>query len=179
MQNFDALQSIVETIIPTLKRVFESENERQKAAQDKELAELKMIMADTRDTNMRVFKIVMNMQQHLPPQIDRQQPIYFIDACGEHAPFHLEFINSWEAFEAVLEVRFKDKGFSKIRRREYILERPATRTALNRNSPWGRGLLPGSTITMDMVFDVPSQTVNSCPVCGHESVESMESEIDW
>ena len=32
---------------------------------------------------------------------------------------------------------------------------------------------------MDMAFDVPSQTVNSCPVCGHESVESMESEMNW
>jgi len=36
------------------------------------------------------------MQQNLPPQIDRQQPVLFEDAHGRIAPFHVEFINSFE-----------------------------------------------------------------------------------
>lgn len=33
----------------------------------------------------------------IPGQIDRQQPIYFIDALGRSSPFHLEFVRSPEA----------------------------------------------------------------------------------
>lgn len=32
----------------------------------------------------------------IPGQIERQQPVYVTDLYGETAPFHLEFIKSYE-----------------------------------------------------------------------------------
>jgi hypothetical protein len=59
-----------------------------------------------RETNMKIYSIVLDLQklQHdLPAQIDRQQPVLFEDAHGRVAPFHVEFIISFE-------VRFIDSG---------------------------------------------------------------------
>jgi hypothetical protein len=50
-----------------------------------------------RHTNVQVFQIVLNIQEiisRIPGQVDRQQPVYLIDALGRHSPFHLEFIRS-------------------------------------------------------------------------------------
>ena len=52
-----------------------------------------------RATNMKIYSMIMDMQNiqcRLPPQVDRQQPVYFEDAHGRVAPFHVEFINSFE-----------------------------------------------------------------------------------
>ena len=46
---------------------------------------------------MQVFQIVLNIQNlvtSIPGQIDRQQPVYLIDAIGKSSPFHLEFVRS-------------------------------------------------------------------------------------
>jgi hypothetical protein len=59
-----------------------------------------------RETDMKIYTIVLDLQklqQDLQPQIDRQQPVLFEDAHGRVAPFHVEFINSFE-------VRFIDSG---------------------------------------------------------------------
>jgi hypothetical protein len=32
----------------------------------------------------------------MPGQIERQQPVYLLDALGRHTPFHLEFVRSAE-----------------------------------------------------------------------------------
>ena len=48
---------------------------------------------------MKIYTIVLDMQklqQHIPPQIDHQKPVLFEDAHGRIAPFHVEFINSFE-----------------------------------------------------------------------------------
>jgi hypothetical protein len=46
-----------------------------------------------------VFQVVLDIQniiKRIPGQIDRQQPVYFIDALGKSSPFHLEFVRSAE-----------------------------------------------------------------------------------
>ena len=48
-------------------------------------------------TNIRIFQIVLNFQNLLltiPGQIERQQPVFLIDALGRSCPFHLEFVRS-------------------------------------------------------------------------------------
>jgi hypothetical protein len=53
-----------------------------------------------RQTNIKVFQVVLDIQRiitTIPGQIDRQQPIYFIDALGRSSSFHLEFVRSPEA----------------------------------------------------------------------------------
>jgi len=52
-----------------------------------------------RRTNTLVFQTVLGLQKiitALPGQIERQQPVYFIDALSKQAPFHLEFVRSAE-----------------------------------------------------------------------------------
>ena len=65
--------------------------------------------------------MVIEMQKtegRVPPQVDRQQPVYSEDAHGRVAPFHVEFIDSFEvhyqpisvsALETLLKAR---TGFS-------------------------------------------------------------------
>jgi hypothetical protein len=46
---------------------------------------------------VKVFAIVLDIQnilKHIPGQVQRQQPVFLIDAMGKHSPFHLEFIRS-------------------------------------------------------------------------------------
>ena len=50
--------------------------------------------------NVQVFQVVLDIQKiitRIPGQVDRQQPVYLIDALGKSSPFHLEFVRSAEA----------------------------------------------------------------------------------
>jgi hypothetical protein len=52
-----------------------------------------------RHTNLQVFQIVLDMQHiitRIPGQVERQQPVFLIDALGKASPFHLEFVRSAE-----------------------------------------------------------------------------------
>ena len=56
-------------------------------------------VTEQRHTNFQVFQIVCNIQNiitRIPGQVERQQPVYLIDALGKIAPFHLEFVRSTE-----------------------------------------------------------------------------------
>jgi len=35
----------------------------------------------------------------IPGQIERQQPVFFVDALGKYSPFHLEFVRSAEVMD--------------------------------------------------------------------------------
>ncbi|MCJ1414052.1 hypothetical protein MMC32_000377 [Xylographa parallela] len=83
--------------------------------------------ADIMYTNIKVFQIVCNLQAlvtQLPSQVERQQPVYLIDALGKAVPFHLEFVRSREAFLAVLKVNFSKigSGAQKIERGEFLIQ---------------------------------------------------------
>jgi hypothetical protein len=57
------------------------------------------MMAGNRRTNVKVFQIVLQIQQfitRIPGQVERQQPVYLLDALGKTSPFHLEFVRSAE-----------------------------------------------------------------------------------
>src|ERR1700712_4749685 len=52
-----------------------------------------------RRTNIKVFQIVFPLQHHItriPNQVERQQPVYLLDALGRMNPFDLEFVRSAE-----------------------------------------------------------------------------------
>jgi hypothetical protein len=62
-------------------------------------------------TNVRIFRIVLDIQSvitQIPGQVERQQPVYFIDALGRHTPFNLEFIMSAEALTKCSPVKFQE-----------------------------------------------------------------------
>jgi ubiquitin domain-containing protein len=169
-----------------MRRILESRCEESCKTGGEETEKLSVIRDEVKDTNMKIFTMIVEMQKNiqiirrsLPRQIERQQPVYFIDACGFHTPFHLEFIDCWEAFDAVLEIRFRDKGLRKIQRREYVLERGSDGKAIERHTPWNRCFSPGMQLTMDMLFKESNHATNTCPACGQESYEATDSGVDW
>jgi hypothetical protein len=148
---------------------------------------LQNIMLKLSGTNMKIYQIVLDIQsaiQHqLPAQINRQEPVYFEDAHGRVAPFHIEFVDSLEAFEAVMEVRFRHvPGLKKFQRKEYILQEPRSKRKLNLQAPWPTVFLPGRKVVMSMIFQTPQISMSSCPGCQTEKAASFDdpqSEVQW
>jgi hypothetical protein len=107
------------------------------------------------------------MERTLPAQVLRQQPVQFLDAANRFAPFYLEFINSLEAFLAVLQVRFQGLGEEKIRKREFYLQDFATRHPIDISRPWDLCFFPGQSVEMSMTFEQAGPTDSTiCPACG-------------
>jgi predicted AAA+ superfamily ATPase len=52
-----------------------------------------------RESTQRTYECFVKMRNQLPPQIERQQPVLFLDAFGHQYPFHLEFITSLEVID--------------------------------------------------------------------------------
>jgi hypothetical protein len=158
-----------------------------KAATQQTNQDLQIIMLKVVETNMKVYQIVLNMQstmqRQLPAQVDRQQPIYFEDAHGRLAPFHTEFINSFEAFQAVMEVRFRHvPGLKKFQRRQYLLQEPGSKRKLDLQAPWESVFLPRRRVVMSMVFQSPQISTSSCPGCQTENADpqnGFQSEVQW
>jgi hypothetical protein len=71
------------------------------------------------------MKAMLVVQQEMPSQVLLRRPVILIDAFEENRlPFHLEFIDSFEALSAVLLVRFKNKGedaMYRIRQQLFVL----------------------------------------------------------
>lgn len=96
-------------------------------------------------------------------------------------PLHLEFLDSWEAFEAVLEVRFRQlPGHRKIKQREYALRNNALQRDVEKSLAFTRCFLPGKRIDMSMVFDGSIGGRSSCPGCQlvtSKTEEGLDSQV--
>lgn len=108
------------------------------------------------------------LQFNIPPQVELQQPVSFEDAHGRQFPFYIDFINSFDIFQSVLEARFEDMpGFRKVKSLEYAMRDIASRSAIDLSRPWASIFRPGRII-MNMVFQQPDTTkssTSSCPGC--------------
>lgn len=136
--------------------------------------------------NAKTFSAVTQMQQVLssiPPQIQLEQPIVFEDAHGRITPFHVEFINSYAAFQAVLEARFKNlPGHRKVKRLEYAVQDTRSKGILDLSRPWETNMRPGRKFVMSMVFQGTKGVNSSCPGCFTEAANHLKSEgsdIQW
>ena len=141
--------------------------------------ELKDLMLKVLKANLEVFDIVRTMQGTMSQQIERQQPVLFLDACGRLSPIHLEFINSAEAFLAVLKTRFKDYGLQRIERKQFALEESQIKRAIDLRRPWHQCFLPGQRIDMSMIFTRAKTPGSTCPSCLYESTIDMNHEVEW
>ncbi|KAK2597587.1 hypothetical protein N8I77_012365 [Diaporthe amygdali] len=166
-QNHQLLVSHSELIV-SISSAVDKITHRQEA-QTTETSELESLVTKVMESNMRIFATVLQMQQGLsqiPAQVDRQQPVIFEDAHGRLAPFHVEFINSFAAFQAVLEARFQDvPGLKKVRNREYTMQDVASKKMLDLNRPWESIFRPGRRANMSMVFEYNEAMSSSCPGC--------------
>jgi len=108
----------------------------------------------------------------------------FEDAVGRQAPVHLRLIDSWEAFEWVLAVRFKDRrGASRVSHGRYALQERATSREITRSSEWSQAFLPGQVIDMSMLCKAQCtealEELTACPKCGTSCEGSSDIEIQW
>ncbi|PMD48130.1 hypothetical protein L207DRAFT_505187 [Hyaloscypha variabilis F] len=120
-------------------------------------------------TNVKVFQIVLQIQQmitRIPGQVDRQQPVYMIDALGRTSPFHLEFVRSAEALVAVLKVNFKKHGDAakKIENGDFAIEDAATKRDIDLTADWDICFAPGQRVVMSIIL-TRAVPISICPKC--------------
>lgn len=136
--------------------------------------------------NITIFNAITQMQQVLcsiPTQIQRDQPVSFEDAHGRVARFHVEFVNSYAAFQAILEARFVNMpGLRKVRRLEYVMRDTQSKRILDLSTPWETTMRPGRKFVMSMVFQLAKAVNSACPACSREAsnhLKNEDSDIQW
>jgi Fungal N-terminal domain of STAND proteins len=100
---------------------------------------------------------MLQVQQEVPHQIMLQQPVILLDACGRIAPFHLEFVDSLEAFVAITLIRFQQAGISqeglqKLANLEFTLRDTRRKRPIDLTKPWCSALKPGQLIDMNVLY---------------------------
>lgn len=154
-------------------------------------ADLKDYMMVVLQSNLSIYREVVMIRKHVataPGWALAEDPFLLEDALGRVAPVHLRFITSWTAFEAVLEARFEGrKGFSKVRRGDYVLQEDATAQEVDREMDWDLAFMPGQKINMSLIFRREQQiesmgTSDDSPVCPHcQEVNSgsPDKNVQW
>ncbi|KAJ4368159.1 hypothetical protein N0V83_006515 [Neocucurbitaria cava] len=149
-------------------------------------SELKALMRRAIATNIATYHAVLSIQAVLPSRLERgmiEEPFILEDPIGRIAPVHLQFVTSWDAFNAILEVRFRDiQGYRKIKQRKYGLQDKSTGRDILQTRRWGGAFLPGQRVEMSLLFETKGSTVNddaqvSCPGCQATSVGGNEADI--
>ncbi|KAL4874857.1 hypothetical protein BJY04DRAFT_202946 [Aspergillus karnatakaensis] len=117
----------------------------------------------------------MNVQM----QVERQQPVYFMDAVGRVTPFHLEFIRSLEAFITVLKENLRDYGpaAQMIEQGEFALFDAGTGRDIDLTRKWDTTFRPGQAIAMCMVFRRVGKPGNLCPSCKTDCPGSLKTHV--
>ena len=126
--------------------------------------------------NRRSFSAILSLQTSVGALLAQLvlvgQSCVLEDALGRRTPFELQFINSWEAFQAILEVRFRNaRGHSRVRCQQYVLQDAKTRSDIDFFRPWDTALVPGQTYNMHIMFYSLSPrhaVVTECPRCEAE-----------
>ena len=91
---------------------------------------------------------------------------------------HIEKSDTSQAFEAVLEIRFRQlPGHRKIKQREYALRNNALERDVEKSLAFTRCFLPGKRIDMSMIFDGSIGGRSACPGC-HLVTSKPEEKID-
>lgn len=134
--------------------------------------------------NFAIFRAVLEIRASLPIHLERsliQEPFLLEDAIGRIAPVHMQFITSWEAFDSVLDVRFRNiPGHTKILSKEYILQEHVTRRDISRDQPWEGAFLPGQRVDMSMLFDDTWEDGRmSCPRCQRVYDSPSRADVQW
>ena len=156
---------------------------------------------DSLHTSRMTYGAVMAMQQSLSSRLERvsliEEPFILEDAIGRISPVHLQFITSWKAFDAILQVRFKGtNGSGKVKRKEFVLQERTTGRDIVRQTPWEAAFRPGQIVDMGILFRECIQVVaasnstsnprldnndsNCCPSCQARPEElERSSDIRW
>ncbi|KAF2814381.1 uncharacterized protein BDZ99DRAFT_568011 [Mytilinidion resinicola] len=148
-------------------------------------SDLKIFMTRLIAGNLAIFREVVAIRKsltalHRPLSED---PFILEDALGRVAPVHLRFITSWEAFDAVLEIRFKGlKGYSQVRRKQFVIQEQSTRREIDRTSLWEGAFFSGQRVDMSLIFqsdtkEADNKKLVSCPNCHSISSQPTGEEV--
>ena len=145
--------------------------------------EMKSFMSKIFFTNVAIYKAVLEIRGRLPSSLERslcQEPFILEDSIGRVTPVSLEFVNSWEAFDAVLEIRFRGlQGFEEVQKKEYVIQAGATRREIHRSRPLECSFLPGQTFVMSMLFQDSGLPPGWCPSCHTSSDGARNADVKW
>jgi hypothetical protein len=161
--------------------------------------ELKTLLFKTLAMNLviytsvkRVQSSILDLRQALPTPNSLVTPLtherifYLRDAIGRESSITLNFITSYDALTAVLQVRFHGMpGLKKIIKNEFAIENRATGKDMDRNMPWECFFRPGLWFDMDMIFQTvldegsESPIEDTCPSCNAKSNQSQGLRIKW
>ena len=135
-------------------------------------------------SNVQIFQAVLQIQNvvsRIPNQLDRQEPVFLVDALGRQTPFHLETIRSWGTLTKILSDNFAHFGAAKkIEDREFVIQDVVTRKDIDFARDWDSCFFPGQRVDMSMVFNALRPiTSNSCPGCRSLYTGNSEDEVDW
>jgi hypothetical protein len=103
------LQSFINDVLPMIISYFTNVSniwatlQNQIIALTQWTAEINHLVLEVHDISSQSLLAIKSLQDAIPPQVC-QKLVYFIDATGDPAPFLIEFINCWTAFEAVLKI---------------------------------------------------------------------------
>lgn len=149
-------------------------------------SELKSLMHRVVATNIATYHAVVSLQSVLPSRLERtliEEPFILEDPIGRIAPVHLQFVTSWDAFNSILEIRFRNlQGFKKIKNKQYELQEKATQRDIDQSRAWERAFLPGQRIEMSFVFrndesSTKDANTTTCPGCQAPSLYPPETEV--
>ena len=133
-------------------------------------------------TTFATYRAVADIQGRLPSNLERclyQEPFVLEDSHGRIKPVYLDCINSWDAFNAWLEVQFRGlKGHMKVQRNQYVLHDIAANRDITHQCPWETAFLPGHRVVMCMLF-VEEVDSSLCPKCFSKSPAVKDSETKW
>jgi hypothetical protein len=154
--------------------------------------ELKSLMNKIITVNLATYDSILEIKRALPPtnqlvHSPASGPVfYFEDAIGRVTPITLEFITCWDAFHAVLEVRFRGiQGTKKVLKKEYALQNRATGRDIGFSQKWEMVFLPGQWVVMSMIFqetnaqDSGDVGGDTCPKCQAKSNQPPGVDVKW
>lgn len=151
-----------------------------------QINEAKSLLLKALESNSMTLNAIMQNQQlqsNIPPQVRFQQPVIFEDAHERRFLFHIEFVNSFTAFQWLLESRFEDvPGLKKVKNLEYAMRDLASKRTVDLSRSWESVARPGRRVLMSMVFQRPMTSTSSCPGCQAESSDGPdrgESDLLW
>lgn len=177
LENTDFLGKLAGQLLPTLRRIISSDEQR---GESQKLTQLNEIIKEVCETSLETYRTVLKMQKSLPMQVEDQKPVYFTDACAFAARIDLTWINSWEAFLAVLGVRFKQRGLQIVEKKQYVLEDASSKIVIDSRKSFESCFFPGRQVNMDALFNAKEHSTNCCPVCRYGEPSAVADQpVDW
>ncbi|KAM7191363.1 hypothetical protein V8F33_008966 [Rhypophila sp. PSN 637] len=120
------------------------------------------------------LSIIRSVVMRLDRGVDNGEHFVLEDATGRSFPIHIKAITSWEAFNFILEDRFKGKkGERRTRRKLYSLHESASHLEINRSTHFESAFLPYQKVDMSLICKAPETPMvddgetglSSCPWC--------------